>query len=109
MTIEWCYPLGGGGAGGRKTSRSKASAARRMVASSPCRPTSIMPTGSPADIAQGTFMAGWPVTSNGAVLGIISRARATVSSSGASAAGRGVALSGRVGMTSRSWAPSASS
>jgi hypothetical protein len=45
--------------------------------SSAWRPTSIMPTGSPCDIAQGTFIAGWPVTSKGAVFGIISRALAT--------------------------------
>jgi MFS family permease len=71
------YGAGRAGGSGRNTWRSNASAARRMVASSAWRPISIMPTGSPSDMAQGTFMAGWPVTSNGAVFGIISRALAT--------------------------------
>jgi hypothetical protein len=55
----------------------KASAARNTVPSSQCRPTSIMPTGNPADLPAGTVMAGWPVTSNGQVLEIISSALAT--------------------------------
>jgi AcrR family transcriptional regulator len=71
------YDAGRAGGSGRNTWCSNASAARRTVASSAWRPTSIMPTGSPSDMAQGTFMAGWPVTSNGAVFGIISRALAT--------------------------------
>jgi hypothetical protein len=54
-----------------------ASAARNTVPSSQWRPTSIMPTGSPADMPAGTVAAGWPVTSNGQVLEIISSARAT--------------------------------
>jgi hypothetical protein len=54
-----------------------ASAARNTVPSSQWRPTSIMPTGSPADMPAGTEAAGWPVTSNGQVLEIISSARAT--------------------------------
>jgi hypothetical protein len=48
---------------------SKACAARSTVASSRCRPTSIMPTGSPSELPQGTVRAGWPVTSNGQVTG----------------------------------------
>src|SRR5215216_8106888 len=71
------YEAGRAGGSGRNTWRSNASAARRTVASSAWRPTSIMPKASPSDMAQGTFMAGWPVTSNGAVFGIISRALAT--------------------------------
>lgn len=54
-----------------------ASAARNTVPSSQWRPISIMPTGSPADMPAGTVAAGWPVTSNGQVLEIISSARAT--------------------------------
>jgi diacylglycerol kinase family enzyme len=67
---------GGAGGSGRNSCCSKASAARRMVASSAWPPTSIIPMGRPCDMAQGTFMAGWPVTSKGAVFGIISRALA---------------------------------
>src|SRR5438105_4224216 len=65
--------------------------------------------GDPPETAQGTFMAGWPVTSKGAVFGIISSARATYSSRGASAAGMRVAFSGSVGRTSRSTSASARS
>jgi hypothetical protein len=54
-----------------------ASAARNTVPSSQWRPISIMPTGSPADMPAGTVTAGWPVTSNGQVLEIMSSARAT--------------------------------
>ncbi len=54
-----------------------ASAARNTVPSSQWRPISMMPTGSPADMPAGTVVAGWPVTSNGQVLEIISSARAT--------------------------------
>jgi len=35
--------------------------ARSSVDSAPSRPTSIMPSGNPADIAHGTLMAGWRV------------------------------------------------
>lgn len=58
----------------------KAWAAWSTVPSSQCLPISIIPTGSPLDMPQGTFRAGCPVTSNGLVFGIISRARATYSS-----------------------------
>src|SRR5664280_1900363 len=56
------------GVGAANTCCSKACAARSSVDSAPSRPTSIMPSGNPADIAHGTLMAGWPVTSYGAVL-----------------------------------------
>jgi hypothetical protein len=52
------YWAGGAGGSARNTCRSKASAARRTVASSAWRPTSIIPMGRPCDMAQGTFMAG---------------------------------------------------
>jgi hypothetical protein len=52
------YEAGRAGGSGWNTWRSKASAVRRMVASSLWRPISIMPMGSPCDMAQGTFMAG---------------------------------------------------
>ena len=61
-----------------------------------------MPTGKPPDIAQGTVMAGWPVTSKGAVLFSISSARAMVSSREQCLSGMRVAFIGMVGMSSRS-------
>src|SRR5882724_10497398 len=81
---------------------SKAWPARRTVPSSQWRPISIMPTGRPLDVPHGTVRAGWPVTSKGQVLGIISSARATYSSRLAVGGGIGVAFMGRVGMTRRS-------
>ena len=54
-------------------------------------------------------MAGWPLMSNGAVLGIIPRARPIQTSRGSEAVGIGVATIGRVGMTSTSKRLSASS
>jgi hypothetical protein len=36
----------------------------------------IIPAGRPSTRPAGTVVAGWPLTSNGAVLGIIPRARA---------------------------------
>ena len=50
---------------------SKAKAAASTVASSKCRPTNIMPTGSAPTRPQGTLMAGCPVASNEAVLAIM--------------------------------------
>ena len=77
-----------------------------MAASRHFPPTSIIPTGSPSLMAQGTDMAGWPVTSKGEVFGSISKARWQYSASGASRGGSGVAFIGRVGMRRRSYAPS---
>ena len=51
-------------------------AARSTVASSKCRPTSIIPTGSPSELAHGTLNAGLPVTSKGAVLCKVAQGRA---------------------------------
>jgi len=51
---------------------------------------------------QGTDIAGWCVMSNGAVLVIISNARAHTSSLLAPGAGNGVAFIGVVGIKSRS-------
>jgi len=58
--------------------------------------------GNPSLIPQGIAMAGWPVTSKGAVLGSISKARCSTRPSGASAGGSGVAFSGSVGISRRS-------
>ena len=91
-----------GGAGKPPTACSKVWATRRHVASSKCLPMIISPAGRPSTRPAGTDVAGWPVTSNGAVLGIISRARAMTSSRGASAGGITLAVIGRVGMTSTS-------
>jgi hypothetical protein len=91
------------------TSCSKACATFRQVVSSNRRPTSIIPTGSPWDSPAGTLVAGCPLTSNGAVLTIISSARATWTSSGSSGAGSGGATIGTVGITSRSTSASARS
>ena len=54
-------------------------------------------------------MAGWPLTSMGAVLAIISRERASCSSRLASGPGSVEATMGRVGMTSTSAPASAAS
>ena len=63
----------------RFPSCSQAWAARNTTSSSPSRPVSIMPTGSPCDIPAGTLIDGWPVASNGAVLPIIGSAFAMIS------------------------------
>src|SRR5262245_19554838 len=88
---------------------SNAAAARSTVASSYRRPVSISPTGSPPSRPQGTLMPGWPLASNGQVLPIISRARATYSSRGQPGSGSFVATIGIVGMASRSYFASTSS
>ena len=61
-----------------------------------------MLTGRPSVMPQGTAMAGWPVTSKGAVLGSISKARWRTRPSGASGGGSGVAFKGSVGIRRRS-------
>jgi len=97
------------GTGAAYTCRSNVSAARKTIASSPLRPTSIIPTGSPSDIPHGTLIAGCPVMSNGQVLGIISNARVTYSSRLALGEGIFVAFSGNVGITNRSQSRNAAS
>jgi hypothetical protein len=61
-----------------------------------------MPAGSPSLSPHGTLMDGCPVTSMGAVFGSISNARWMISMRGAPGLGIGVALTGRVGISSRS-------
>jgi hypothetical protein len=73
------------------------------------RPTIIMPTGRPSLRPAGTEIAGWPLTSRGAVLAIISRERASFSSRLASAAGIVEATMGSVGMIRTSASASAAS
>jgi hypothetical protein len=63
---------------------------------------SIRPTGRPPARPAGTLQAGWPVTSNGAVLAIISSARPSTSATGASAGGIRLAVIGSVGIASTS-------
>ena len=74
-------------------------------------PAGRPPSGPPATFAipAGTVIAGWPVTSIGAVLAIMPPEPARYSSRLAPAGGMGLATSGSVGMTSTSARRSASS
>ena len=56
---------------------------------------------------QGSVIAGCPVTSNGAVLGSISKARLMMSMRGPAGSGSLVARNGRVGISKRSYLASA--
>ena len=58
---------------------------------------------------QGIAIAGWWLMSNGPVLDVMSKARATMSSRDAPGPGRAVALIGVVGISSRSWRSSSAS
>jgi hypothetical protein len=63
----------------------------------------LQPLDSPSTMPQGRDMAGWCETSKGAVLVIISTARITYSSRLACGPGSGVAFSGMVGISTRSY------
>ena len=58
----------------RRAARRRARRGRSSTRRSARRPAACRPA-SPADRPHGTFIAGWPLTSNGAVLGSISKAR----------------------------------